>query len=93
MNDKEFNNKSADFFADMLADSVRSISEMQILKSDILKNNLFGNPNEKEEIILLIDEIIWEETHDAERFRTERKQHLLAIAGISNAIQKREAQS
>lgn len=90
--DEYFLEDGANFFLELLGGAVKSLSEMQILKSEILKNNLFSDPSEKEEILLLIDEIIWEETHAAESFRLERKSHLLAIAHLSNSIQEREAQ-
>ena len=81
----------ANLFNELLGDAVRSLAEMQILKFEILKSGLFPDPSEKEEVLLLIDEIIWEETHAAEEFRNERKEHLLAISNLSKSIQKREA--
>jgi len=63
-----------DFFSDLLADTVRSISEMQRLKSILLKNPLFfEDQNDAEESLLLIDEIIWEEINAADWYRKTRK--------------------
>ena len=75
--------ESAEFFRGLLADCVRSISEMQTLKAEILRAGPgAADENEKEEILLLLDEMIWEEIHAANRFREDRKQNLaLADAG------------
>ena len=76
--------EGAEFFQGLLADCVRSISEMQTLKGEILRAGPGAlDENEREEILLLIDEIIWEEIHAANRFREDRKQNLaLTDAGL-----------
>ena len=81
---KAYYQESAEFFGALLADCVRSISEMQTLKAEILKSGPgTTDENEKEEILLLIDEIIWEEIHAANQFREERKRNLaLTDAGL-----------
>jgi len=91
MNLEEYYQEGAEIFNELLLRTARSLGEMQILKSDIIKKNLFADPDEKDEIILLIDEIIWEEIHAANQCRSERKGHILAIANLARSIQEREA--
>jgi len=81
---KAYYQESAEFFRASLADCVRSISELQTLKTVILEAGPGAiDENERDEILLLVDEIIWEEIHAANRFREERKQNLaLTDAGL-----------
>lgn len=87
---KKYHQDSAEFFRPIILDKSRSIGEMQSLKVQVLKNELFPDPEEKAEVLLLIDEIIWGETHAAEQFRRERKRHLLAVSKLATSVQERE---
>ena len=69
----EFATQTDDLFLNLLSDTSRSISAMQHLKSILLKNPLFKDPNEREGILLLIDEIIWEEINAADWYRKSRQ--------------------
>ena len=72
-------------------DSSRSLSETQKLKAEILGNGLFTDPEEREEVLLLIDHIIWEEQHAIESARELRRENLMAITNLVTRIQEREA--
>jgi len=90
---EQFLKDSATFWKEFIMDCSRSISEMQQLKGEVLKDGLFSNPDEREEVLLLIDHIIFEESHAATTGREERKGMLLAIADLAKSIQEREAGS
>ncbi len=82
-----YHEESAEVFRELISSVSNSVGEMQTLKAAILKNDLFPDPEEKAEVLLLIDEIIWEETNGADKLRRERKRHLLAITELRNSIQ------
>ncbi|MFH2042417.1 MAG: hypothetical protein ABIJ35_07845 [Acidobacteriota bacterium] len=90
---EEFLKDSATFWKEFIMDCSRSISEMQQLKGKILKDYLFSDPDEREEILLLIDHIIFEESHAATTGREERQKNILAITSLTKSIQEREAGS
>ena len=79
------------FWKTFVSDCSRSVSEMQKLKAEILKHNLFSDPTEREAILLLIDEIIWGEVYAATAGREERQKHRLAITNLNKSIQERAA--
>jgi len=91
MSQADYGRESAEFWAGFVAGCSHSVSEMQKLKADILKNGLFSDPDEREDVLLLIDAIIWEETHAARAGREERQKNLMAIASLARSIQKRES--